>query len=63
LQSPRSLDGTLLLYDLRGREAKRIPFTNNTFKINVSDLPGGHYFFRLEAGGQGLNSGKLHVEK
>ncbi len=63
LQSPRSLDGTLLLYDLQGREVKRIPFSNNTFKMNVSNLPGGHYFFRLEAGGQGISSGKLSIEK
>lgn len=62
LQSPRSLDGTLLLYDLQGREVKRIPFSNNTFKMNVSDLPRGQYFFRLEAGGQGLSSGKLSIE-
>lgn len=63
LQSPRSLDGTLLLYDLQGREVKRIPFSNNTFKMNVSNLPGGQYFFRLEAGGQGISSGKISIEK
>ncbi len=63
LKTTRTLDGTLFLYDMRGREVKRMPFTNNTFKVNVSNLPGGHYFFRLDTGGQDLSSGKLSIEK
>jgi len=63
LQSDRHMNGTLFVYDLQGREVKRVEFTDNTFKINVSSLPSGHYLFRVDANGQGLSTGKLVVQK
>ncbi|MCC6280919.1 MAG: T9SS type A sorting domain-containing protein [Saprospiraceae bacterium] len=63
LKTTRTLAGTLFLYDMQGREVKRLPFADNSFKINVSQLPTGQYFFRVDAGGKGLSTGKLSIEK
>ena len=63
LQTDRPLNGTLFVYDLQGREVKRFDFSQNTFKVNVAGLPSGHYVFRVDAGGEGVSTGKIMVEK
>lgn len=61
LQTAQSLQGDFLLYDLRGRELKRVALSNNTFKISVSELPAGPYFFMIQSEGNTLASGKMIV--
>ncbi|HOY04862.1 MAG TPA: T9SS type A sorting domain-containing protein [Saprospiraceae bacterium] len=63
LKTDRSMNGTLFVYDLQGREVKRFEFTENTFKVNITGLPSGHYLFRVDVGGQGVSTGKIVVEK
>ena len=62
LQSPRKLDGRLLLFDSQGRQLREQAFPTNTFELRVADLPAGLYFFRIESEGRVLAAGKLGIE-
>ena len=59
LHTTRTLDGTLFLYDMQGREVKRMSFSDRILKLNVSELPSGHYYFRLDADGKAVGTGKI----
>ncbi|MCC6459249.1 MAG: T9SS type A sorting domain-containing protein [Saprospiraceae bacterium] len=62
LQSPRNLEGRLLLFDSQGRQVREQAFPANTFELRVADLSTGLYFFRLESEGRVLAAGKLGIE-
>lgn len=61
LETSRTLEGFIALYDMQGHIVKRVPFTSNTFRVHTSDLPSGHYVFRLDAGGTSIATGKIMV--
>ncbi len=47
------------LYDVTGREVKRINFSGNRFELQRSDLTNGMYIYRIESNGTLLSTGKL----
>lgn len=53
--------GDFLLFHSNGALAMRQPFQGNHFSLDMSQLPGGVYFFELEANGQQMGNGKLVV--
>ncbi|MCB0556788.1 MAG: hypothetical protein KDD02_24800 [Phaeodactylibacter sp.] len=56
-------EGDFLLYHSNGALALRQSFQNSQFGLDVSQLPGGMYFFRLVVDGRPVGSGKLVVGK
>jgi len=47
------------LYDVTGREVKRINFSGNRFDLQRTDLTNGMYIYRIESNGTLLTTGKL----
>jgi len=47
------------LYDVMGREVKRINFSGNRFELQRSDLTNGMYIYRIESNGNLLSTGKV----
>lgn len=48
-----------ILYDVTGREVKRINFSGNRFELQRTDLTNGMYIYRIESNGSLLTTGKL----
>ncbi|MCB0570275.1 MAG: DUF11 domain-containing protein [Phaeodactylibacter sp.] len=61
VEGMQNTTGDFLLYHSNGALALRHAFQGNQFGLDMSQLPGGVYFFRLEANGKRLGSGKLVV--
>ncbi len=47
------------LYDVTGREIKRINFSGNRFDLQRTDLTNGMYIYRIESNGTLLSTGKV----
>ena len=47
------------LYDVTGREVRRINFTGNSFDLQRTDLTNGMYIYRIESNGTLLSTGKV----
>ncbi len=54
-------EGHVLWYDMQGRLIKSQAFSGNTFKVDVSNLPTGQYYFLLRGNNGNLSSGKVTV--
>lgn len=52
----------LLLYDLQGRLLQEALFSNAQLELYKNQLSSGMYFYRIEADGKSLDSGKIIVE-
>jgi uncharacterized repeat protein (TIGR01451 family) len=61
LKSSRPMNGRLLLFDTQGRPARQQAFQTNVFDINLTGLPPGLYFYRLESEGKVVAAGKVGV--
>jgi hypothetical protein len=49
------------IYDLTGQLVSQEVFNNNTILIHRNQLAAGMYVYKLESGGQLINTGKLMV--
>ena len=47
------------LYDVTGREVRKINFTGNSFDLQRTDLTNGIYIYRIESNGTLLSTGKV----
>ncbi|MCB0517928.1 MAG: T9SS type A sorting domain-containing protein [Lewinellaceae bacterium] len=54
--------GTLSLYDRIGRRVKSVPFIGNEITFNGSGLAKGMYFYKIEAQGAQVATGKIMVK-
>ena len=50
------------LYDVTGREVKRINFSGNRFELQRTDLTNGMYIYRIESNGTLLSTGKVMAQ-
>jgi len=59
----RNDNGEFSMYDVYGREMKKLSIVNYPFSINRGNLPSGIYFYRISQKGENkMFSGKLVVE-
>lgn len=62
LSSPPTAQTYFQLYDALGRQVKHEEITSTITTIHRDNLPGGIYFWQLQAGNKILDSGKLVME-
>lgn len=61
VKSVRPVQGRLVLTDARGRFVRTHTFQSNVFDINLTGLPPGLYFYRLESESRVVAAGKIGV--
>lgn len=62
INNPQNEEYTFVLYDVFGREAKRITISGNTAEIERDNLPAGIYLYRLLSGQNAPTTGKIIIE-
>ena len=55
-------NGEFIMYDIFGREVKKLSIVNYPLTIQRNDLPSGIYFYKVSGDGKVLGTGKVIVE-
>ena len=55
-------NGEFIMYDVFGREVKKLSIVNSPFSIHRGNLPSGIYFFKVSADEKVIGTGKVIIE-